>query len=112
MYVKYVNGQVHRTRISGCWGWRGEGSYCFTRTEFLFGVTEVIWNYTYSGGGRTTQQWNLVAPNCTLKAMNLMLQMSYHHFLKFSGSSHIILCVTHVCVLRDESRGRGSLWIC
>lgn len=106
MYVKYLNGQVHRTGISGCWGWRGEGSYCFLRTEFLFGVTEVIWNYIYSGGGRTTRQWNSVALNWTLKAPNLMLQTFYHHFLRLSASSRIVLCVTHVCVLRDEPRGQ------
>ena len=107
MYVNCLSGQVHRTQISGCWGWRGEGSYYFMRTEFLFGVTKAFWKYVYSGGGCTSRQWDSVALNWTLKVMDFMLPMFYHHFLNFSGSSRTLLCVTHICVLRDESPGQG-----
>lgn len=106
MYVKYLNGQVHRTQISGCWGCRGEGSYCFLRTEFLFGVTEVIWNATYSGGGAHDTAVELSGAELEwLSAESYVTNVLPPLFKVVCKQSYHPLCHTSVCSVA-EPRGQ------
>lgn len=106
--MNYLSGQVHRQNADKrLLGLEGRGELLLHEDRVSLWSNESILEIRIQRWWLHITAVNLVVLNWTLKVMEFMLPTFYHHFLKFSGSSRTLLCVTHMCVLRDESPGQG-----